>query len=139
MQKYKIYLCGRMSNIAPEEAKGWRNFVKYSLEAYSDILVISPCDFYSLDHPDSTTFTQKEIREYDLQQIKNCDIILYNLDHPDSVGSAIEASLAERLWNKPIIAFGEENHPWIELTVTKRCKDVYDAIDYILNFYYINK
>lgn len=150
MKKIKIYLAGKMSGLSYEEMNKWRvevsNELKkieynldncYPIKEYN-ILCQNPCDYYNFEL-DPNTYTEHEIKEFDLYLVKNCDLILVNLDYPDSIGTAIELELASRIWNKPIIGFGNtKNHPWIELTLNKRCGTLQDAVKHIKDFYLVN-
>jgi nucleoside 2-deoxyribosyltransferase len=89
---------------------------------------------------DRSNITEREIMEFDLSLLRNCDIVIVNLDYPDSIGSAIEMYEASQR-HIPVIGFGGldvEVHPWIELCLTKRCKTMLDAVEYVIEFYLPN-
>jgi hypothetical protein len=66
-------------------------------------------------------------------------VVLVNLDFPDSIGTAIELHMAQE-WKIPVIGFGTaKNHPWIELSLTKKCTTMQEAVEHIINFYLLNK
>lgn len=140
MSKFKIYLAGKMSNLSYEEMNGWREKAE-DLFAFDDnVKTENPCDFYNFENkrPDFT-YTESEIKNFDLYLVKNCNLVLVNLDHPNSIGTAIEIHMAHDEWKIPVIGFGTtENHPWIELSVDRKCASLEDAVDYIREFYLPN-
>ena len=141
MSKFKIYLAGKMSGLTFEQMNDWREEVSKLLKSHSyEIHTENPCHYYNFEG--ERDFTEHEVKRFDLWLVKNCDLVLVNLDYPDSIGTAIELHMAHDEWNKPVIAYGGENvfvHPWIELSITRRCKTMEDAVEHILEFYLPNK
>lgn len=142
MRKFKCYMAGRMQNLSFEDMNSWREKATLLLKEKSDNMVHTenPCHFYNFKR-DPNTYTEKEVKEFDLHLVKNCDIMLVNLDFADSIGTAIELHMAHDVWGIPVIAFREEHnksHPWIDLSVTKFCKTLEEAIDHIMEFYFPN-
>lgn len=139
MNKFRIYLAGKMTGLTLEQMNSWREKVTEEFNKRTDkIQTLNPCHFYNFEL-DPTTYTEHECKEFDLWLVKNCNLVLFNLDYSNSIGSAIELELASRVWNIPVIGFGKEkNHPWIELSLTKRCDDMEEAIDHIMNYYLVN-
>jgi nucleoside 2-deoxyribosyltransferase len=135
----KIYLAGKMSGLSFEEMNKWRQDIKNRLSVnYPDINAINPVEFYSFEVYDKMKCIPKEVKEYDLWLVKNSDLILVNLDYPDSIGTAIELHMAQE-WKIPVVGFGKtKNHDWIECCLTRKCKNMEEAIDYIISFYYVN-
>lgn len=138
--KFTIYEAGKMSGLTYEEMNTWRVNAKRLLRVASDnqINIINPVDFYNFSmSPD--TYTESEVKEFDLHMVKSSDVILVNLDYSDSIGTAMEICMAHDVWNKPVIGFGEKkSHSWMELCVTKRCKTLKEAVDYIMLYYFPN-
>lgn len=141
MSKFKVYLAGAMSNLSFEEMNDWRVKATKLFKQYPDnIHTINPVVHYNFEM-DSSTYTNHEVKEFDLYQVKNSNMILVNLDHPNSIGTAIELECASRFWNIPVIAFGGENyfvHPWVELCLDKRCHSLEEAVEHIIEYYYVN-
>lgn len=140
MSKFKVYLAGAMSNLSFEEMNDWRIKATRLFKQYTDnIHTINPVVFYNFQM-DSSTYTQKEVKEFDIHQVKNSNIILVNLDH-QSIGTAIELECASRFWDIPVIAFGGENyfvHPWVEMCLDKKCQTIEEAVEHIFEYYYVN-
>lgn len=141
MAKFKIYLAGKMCDLTYEEMNNWRLKAVNLLNQYSDnIHIINPVDYYNFQL-DPKTYTDKEVKFFDLYMVKTSNLILVNLDFPDSIGTAIECHEAHDNWKIPVIGFGKNKnvHPWIKESLTKRCKTMEEAVEYIINFYLPNK
>jgi len=142
MNKFKIYLAGKMNGLTFEQMNTWREEVTKLFDRYfNSIYTINPCHYYNFNL-DPETYTEKEVKEFDLHMVRNCDLVLVNLDYPDSIGTAIECHEAHDNWHIPVVAFGGENafvHPWLDLSITKRCKTLEEAVEYIIEFYAVNK
>jgi nucleoside 2-deoxyribosyltransferase len=139
MNKPKIYLAGKMAGLTFEEMNTWRQQITNMLQYNTDkpLHIENPCDYYNFER-DRSTYTDKEVKEFDLWLVKNCDLVIVNLDFPDSIGTAIELHMASE-WKIPVIGFGKtEVHPWMELCLTKRCKTMLDAVEYVIDFYLPN-
>jgi nucleoside 2-deoxyribosyltransferase len=142
MSKLKCYLAGRMSGLTFEQMNSWREKTTKLLKEKSDntIHTENPCHYYSFELEPST-YTEKEVKEFDLFLVKNCDIVLVNLNFADSIGTAIETHMAHDVWDIPVIAVKSKNnisHPWIDLSVTKFCETIEEAVDHIVEFYLPN-
>lgn len=143
MRTVKIYLAGAMSNLTYEEMNEWR---KRATELFQDtdysVYTVNPCDYYNFDL-DRESYSELEVMDFDLQLVKEADIILVNLDFPvhygkvlNSVGTATEIIMAHKIYNKPVIAFGFTTvHPWIEVSVRKRLETLEEAVEHIVDFY----
>jgi len=135
MRKPKVYLAGAMSGLTLEEMNQWRLMANSSLK--DNFETINPCDYYNLMF-DTDTYSELEVKKFDLWAVKHSDIILVNLDCPNSIGTAIELQMAFDVWHKPVIAYGGNNafvHPWILLSITKRCNKLKEAVTYINEYY----
>jgi nucleoside 2-deoxyribosyltransferase len=141
MSKFKIYLAGAMAGLLPDIANAWRLQANYIFEGYgSYVHTINPCDYYNFSL-DPTTYTENEVKEFDLHMVKNCDLVLVNFDFKDSIGTAIEIHMAHDVWQIPVISFGtrENVHPWMKLSSTKHCDTLEDAVEHIVSFYLPNR
>ena len=134
---FKIYLAGAMSGLSKEQRNNWRISVKRAIFNYnSKIQAINPCEYYDMDM-DKDSYTEKEVKKFDLYQVRTSNIIIVNITHPNSIGTAMELQVASDL-NIPIIAFGTPSvpvHPWILETIDKFCADIEDIINYVTQYY----
>lgn len=143
MSKFKIYLAGKMAGLTYEKMNSWRVKAEILFNDYdSNVHIINPCNYYNFTL-NPNTYVEKEVKEFDLHMVKNSNIVLVNLENPDTIGTAIEIHMAHDEWKIPVIAYGrtEERkvHPWMDLSITKECKTLYEAVDYIMAFYYPNR
>ena len=138
MSKPIIYLAGAMKGLSFEQQNNWRRDIKYRLEEIG-FKVVNPVDFYNFEM-DRSTYTDKEVMEFDLWAVRNSKLIIVNFDYPDSIGTAIELYEATQK-QIPVIAYGGldvDVHPWIKQCVTKWCETMEDVVEYIVDFYLPN-
>ncbi len=136
MRKFKCYLAGALSGLTTEQANTWRLKASQLLyETGYPIMVVNPVNFYNFD-VDPTTYTEREVMDFDLYQVRDSDLILVNLDFPNSIGTAIEMFYAHDILKIPVVSFGTmQNHPWIQCCVNKHCETLEEAVEYIQDFY----
>ena len=138
VSKPKIYLAGKMQGLTFDKMNEHRIEAATLLE--ENFHTINPCDFYNFKM-DKSEYTDSEVKEFDLMQVKNSHIVLVDLEHPDSIGTAIEVHMAHDVWGIPVIGYGgckDEIHPWIKLNLTKWCDTLEDAVNHINKFYLPN-
>lgn len=140
MKEFKAYLAGKMSGLSFEEMNEWRLKAKEEFKYQNrdkdiKLNIFNPCDYYNFNL-NAETYTEKEVKKFDLYHVKSSNVVLINLDYPDSIGSAIEIHMAHDEWRIPVIAFGKtKNHPWIMESVDKFCNNLEEAVEYISDFY----
>jgi nucleoside 2-deoxyribosyltransferase len=142
--KIKAYLAGAMGGLSFEEMNLWRVEARILLEDKAELLgksihCFNPVDFYNFNLKPNT-YTEKEIKQFDLNILKTCDILLVNATNSGkSIGTSIEIELAHR-WGIPTISFGDttEVHPWVLEALDKQCRTLDEAVDYIADFYLAN-
>lgn len=140
---FRIYTVGKMKNTSYSDQMAWRteiaNLIKNMTE--QPVIFVHPPTFYNYEQKDYKS--EKEIKEWELNQLKQCDILVINLDGiNDSVGSHFEISTAEAinsLCNKHIYIIGvgkskEPLHPWIELSLLRHEDNFEDAARYITEY-----
>lgn len=140
MSKPTIYLAGKMSGLDFDTMNNWRQRARFLLNLKSDkpLNIINPVDYYNFEM-DRSTYTDKEVKNFDLWAVKRSDLILVELDNPDSIGTAIEIHMAHDEWRIPVIGFGNGDiHPWMKLCLTKHCETLEEAVEHIVDFYLPN-
>lgn len=147
MNKPTIYLAGAMSGVSYEEYMIWRNDAAKLLQSKSDksLHIINPGEYYNFEMNEGT-YTEHEVKYFDLYCVKHSDLVLVNLTYHDSIGTAIEIHEAHDNWGIPVIGFCPNDtrhkvypmHPWMKLSLTKECKTLEAAVDYICEFYLPN-
>lgn len=138
-----IYLAGGMCKFGKEKfnmSNEWRIFVKQYLENnVTDIKVncINPNNYFSFADKEPLFESQREVMEFDLNKVRNSDLIIINFNDKYSLGSMAELAIAyER--RTPVIGLNIENqelHPW-QIEMTNRIfNDINKMLEYIKEFY----
>jgi len=135
MPRPTVYLAGKMAGLRKEEMNEWRDKAADELvEANFNVLSPVNTDF-------GTNVTDSEIIHSNDFQIRHSDIILAELDYENiSIGTICEIVEARRQ-GKPVIAWGTAyniiNHPHIRGRITRHCEDLENAVQYIIENYYL--
>lgn len=139
METKKIYLAGDMSKFGKEnfdESDEWRKYCKEILNYRTykyNLDIINPNDYFNFRGV--TYKSQREVMEFDLNKVRNSDLMIVNFNDPQSLGTMAELAIAyeKRI---PIIGLNEDRnelHPWqIEM-----CSRIFDTIGEMLM--YVNK
>jgi len=129
MNGKKIYLCGPIMDAASGEAKDWRARAKKRLAGKFTVL-----DPMRRNFRDKEIDSANEIVEFDLQDVRDADIILANYSKP-SIGTAMEVFYASFDLGKFVVAFSpfefKECSPWMVRFCTKILPSLDEAISYI--------
>lgn len=139
----KIYTAGKMSELTYREQMGWRNNVEKLLidSSDEDLKFIHPPLYYSYEDP--LHISEQEVMNWDLQHLRDCEIMIVNLDRiEESIGTIYEIATANILNQTGhkfiyIIGFGHTDkplHPWIELSLHRKEATLENVVEYILNF-----
>ena len=125
----KIYLSGPIMDEHEGTAREWREDAKKLLGE----------QFYLLDpmrrkFVDREVDSSNEIVEFDLQDVRDADLILVNYNKP-SVGTSMEVFYAAHNLGKFIVAFSpfefRDCSPWMVKFCTKILPDLEQAANYI--------
>ncbi len=124
-----IYLCGPIMGEVEGEARHWREDAKRML---SDQFIL--LDPMRRDFKDNEVDSANEIVEFDLQDIRDADIILVNYCKP-SIGTAMEVFYAAHDLGKFVVAFSPfdfaDCNPWMVKFTTKILPSLESAVHYI--------
>ena len=127
--KKKIYLCGPIMDEFEGHARLWRQRAKELLGR--DFVLLDPM---RRNFKDREVDSANEIVEFDLQDIREADIVLVNYNKP-SIGTAMEVFYASHVLNKFVIAFSpfsfKDCNPWMVRYCTKILPTLEAAADYI--------
>jgi nucleoside 2-deoxyribosyltransferase len=125
----KIYLSGPIMDENPREAMTWRERAK---EALSEQFIL--LDPMRRDFKDREVDSANEIVEFDLQDVRDADILLVNYNKP-SIGTSMEVFYAAHDLNKFIVAFSpfsfQECSPWMVRYCTKILPSLDSAVKYL--------
>lgn len=139
MREFTIYLAGGMSGIPSEEYTKRRKTIKglLFLRKPDNLLlnIIDPSKYYNYDFKYHET--EKEILRWELNKVRNSNLIIVDLTVEKSVGTIIELAIAYE--NKiPIIGVNvdkENIHPWLEEICDRTFTNINDGVDYVTGYY----
>ena len=135
----KIYLAGACKNISDEGA-AWREQATVILNQAAEwkdskVTVINPLDYFT--YAENKQRSHKQVKNFYLNQIRKCDVILVNLSQTNSSpGTAQEVQFAVDN-DIPVIGFGtSEVYPWIsDVDCDVTFESITEAINYIRDYY----
>ena len=129
LQQKTIYLSGPIMDEHQEAARSWRDTVKERLGGKYRLL-----DPMRRDFRDRAVDSANEIVEFDLQDVRDADIILVNYCKP-SIGTSMEVFYAAHNLGKFVIAFSPfsfvDCSPWMVRYCTRILPDLETALDYL--------
>lgn len=125
----KIYLSGPIMDEHPELAATWRERAKEQLREHFVLL-----DPMRRNFKDREVDSANEIVEFDLQDVRDADIVLVNYSKT-SIGTAMEVFYAAHDLGKFVVAFSpfsfKDSSPWMVKHCTKILPSLDAAIAYI--------
>jgi len=125
----KLYLSGPIMDENPELAKTWRERATAQLK--NDFIILDPM---RRNFKDREVDSANEIVEFDLQDVRDADILLVNYNKT-SIGTSMEVFYAAHDLGKFIVAFSpypyKECSPWMIRYCTKILPSFEEAIQYI--------
>lgn len=128
-RKQKIYLCGPIMDEHAGRARAWRATARKLLGRQFILL-----DPMRRNFKDREVDSANEIVEFDLQDVREADIILVNYAK-NSIGTSMEVFYASHDLNKFVIAFTpfsfKDSSPWMVRFCTKLLPSLEDACTYI--------
>lgn len=140
METVRIYLSGGMGSLSMEEQSKWRNqiinAIKYGeYDCEKKPVFFNPVDYYNFE--ERRHKSEKEIVEFDLNAVRNSDLIIVNFNDPKSIGTCAELAIAYDM-KIPIIGINKDKlelHPWLVEFTTRMCDDIREAVEYTVDFY----
>lgn len=140
MKTVDIYMAGGMSDLSFDEQIKWRNQIRdsilYGCYEYSyKPIFFSPPMYYNFEEQNHKS--EREVMEFDLNKLRNSDLVIVNFNSPNSLGTAMELAIAYE--NRiPVIGINERNtklHPWLEESVTRMCCNLREAVKHVVDYY----
>ncbi len=126
----KLYLSGPIMDEHLGQARAWRETAKESLSEHFTML-----DPMRRQFVDREVDSANEIVEFDLQDVRDADIILVNYNKA-SIGTAMEVFYAAHNLEKFVIGFSpfafKNCSPWMVRFCTKILPSLEDASDYLI-------
>jgi nucleoside 2-deoxyribosyltransferase len=128
-----VYLCGPIMDEHEGRAREWRTFAKSLLGGHFKVL-----DPMRRNFRDREIDSANEIVEFDLQDVRDADIILVNYGKP-SIGTSMEVFYASHDLGKFVVAFSPFNFqdcsPWMVRYCTKILPDLEEACAYLIKHF----
>ena len=129
MKHKKIYLSGPIMDVNAGESREWRSAARELLGDRFELL-----DPMRRKFIDRQVDSANEIVEFDLQDVRDADIILVNYDKP-SIGTSMEVFYAAHDLGKFVVAFSpfefRDCSPWMARFCTKILGSLEAAATYI--------
>ncbi|AKJ64239.1 nucleoside 2-deoxyribosyltransferase domain-containing protein [Kiritimatiella glycovorans] len=137
MEKKKIYLCGPIMHEEDGVARRWRK--KAHEDLGHNFIILDPM---RRNFKDREVDSSNEIVEFDLQDVRDADILLVNYCK-NSVGTAMEVFYASHDLGKFVVAFSpfeyRECNPWMIRFCTKILPSLDEATRYIREHFIIQQ
>ena len=131
--KKTIYLSGPIMDEVSGNARQWRESAKLMMAGRFRLL-----DPMRRKFVDRQVDSANEIVEFDLQDVRDADIILVNYNKP-SIGTSMEVFYAAHDLGKFVVAFSpleyKDCSPWMARYCTKIVPSLEDAVSYILTHF----
>ena len=128
-QRRKIYLSGPIMDEKEGEAREWRETAKRLLG--DEFILLDPMRRKFVDRQVDSA---NEIVEFDLQDVRECDLLLVNYNRA-SIGTSMEVFYGAHDQGKFVVAFSPlsfaDCSPWMARFCTKILPDLESAVAYI--------
>lgn len=140
METVRIYLSGSMSGVSFEEQSKWRqqviDAITYNYDCAKKSVFFNPVQYYNFTEVRHRS--EREVMEFDLNALRNSDLVIVNFNDPKSIGTAVELAIAKEL-HIPVIGINKNNeqelHPWLVEFTTRMCYDIREAVEHAVEFY----
>ena len=147
METLNIYLAGGMQKFGKKdfnESNYWRVHIEQELmklDCGSQTRICNPNDYYSFYDNSPRYSTMREVMEFDLNKVRNSDLIIVNFNDLKSLGTMAELAIAYE-HRIPVIGLcSEENypmlHPWQKEMCNRIFGDIDELIDYVIEYYVV--
>ena len=128
-----------MGSLSFEEQSKWRqqvkDAIKFNYECEKKPIFFDPVKYFNFT--EKRHKTEREVMEFDLNAVRNSDLIIVNFNDPKSLGTCAELAIAYEM-KIPIVGInkdGLELHPWLECFCNRMCYSLKEAVEYVWEFY----
>lgn len=139
MEIVRIYLSGAMGSVSFEEQSKWRqniiDAITYNYDCEKKAIFFNPVNYYNFE--EVRYKTQKEVMHFDLNALRNSNLIIVNFNDPESLGTCAELAIAYDR-QIPIIGINKDSkvlHPWLECFCDRMCESIKEAVEHVVAFY----
>lgn len=139
METVRIYLSGSMSNVSFEEQSRWRqqvqDAIKFNYDCDKKVSFFNPVSYFNFE--EVRYKSEREVMNFDLNGLRNSDLVIVNFNDPSSLGTCAELAIAYDM-KIPIVGINKDNkelHPWLECFCDRMCDSIKEAVEYVVEFY----
>lgn len=139
METVKIYLSGGMGALSFEEQSRWRqqvqDAIKFNYDCDKKVSFFNPVNYFNFEEVKYKS--EREVMEFDLNGLRNSDLVIVNFNDSKSLGTCAELAIAYEM-KIPIVGInkdGQELHPWLECFCNRMCVSIKEAVEYVVEFY----
>ena len=147
METLNIYLAGGMQKFGKKdfnESNYWRVHIEQELmklDCGRQTRICNPNDYYSFYDNSPRYSTMREVMEFDLNKVRNSDLIIVNFNDLKSLGTMAELAIAYEHRITVIGLCSEENypmlHPWQKEMCNRIFGDIDELIEYVVHYYVV--
>lgn len=128
-----------MSGVSFEEQSRWRqqiqDAVRFNYDCDKKPFFFDPVKYFNFT--EKRYQSEREVMNFDLNALRESNLIVVNFNEPSSLGTAMELMLGyER--RVPILGLNKDNkeiHPWLECCCDRIFHSMKDLVEYIVDFY----
>jgi nucleoside 2-deoxyribosyltransferase len=128
-----------MSALSFEEQSKWRNqiqdAIKFNYDCEKKPIFFDPVKYFNFT--EKRYQSEREVMEFDLNGLRNSDLVIVNFNDPKSLGTCAELAIAYEM-KIPIVGInkdGQELHPWLIEFTSRMCTSLKEAVEYVAEFY----
>lgn len=139
MGAIRIYLSGSMSDVSFEEQSRWRqqiqDAINFNYDCNKKVSFFNPVNYFNFE--EVRYKSEREVMEFDLNGLRNSDLVIVNFNDPKSLGTCAELAIAYEM-KIPIVGINKDNkelHPWLECFCNRICSNIKEAVEYVVDFY----
>lgn len=139
MENVRIYLSGSMSGVSFEEQSKWRknisDAINFNYDCNKKVSFFNPVNYFNFE--EVRYKSEREVMEFDLNGLRNSDLVIVNFNDPKSLGTCAELAIAYEM-KIPIVGINKDNkelHPWLECFCNRICSNIKEAVEYVVDFY----
>ena len=147
METLNIYLAGGMQKFGKKdfnESNYWRVHIEQELmklDCGRQTRICNPNDYYSFYDNSPRYSTMREVMEFDLNKVRNSDLIIVNFNDLKSLGTMAELAIAYE-HRIPVLGLCTEEsysmlHPCQKEMSNRIFCDIDELIEYVVHYYVV--
>lgn len=122
------------------EGNAWRLKCIEQLSTYKSVykvVITNPNDYFSFKDTTPLNKSEREVMEFDLNRVRNSDLIIVNFNDPKSLGTMAEIAIAydRRIPIVGLNAYTYDLYPWQKEFCNRIFDNINEMLDYIKSFY----